>query len=100
MAATNEESEYFESLIEEDKKSYLAKLTLPTVEQLPDPFILHSNSSDDVSSLPDKTYPDIYHYLIGYPNQFSKESLKAYKSLESYNFFCIWACSKCLLSRS
>ena len=87
MAATNEKSEYFESLSEEDKKGYLAKLTLSTGEQLPDPFILHSNWSDDVSLLPDITYPDIYHYLIEYPSQFSKESLKAYKSLESYNFF-------------
>ena len=87
MAATNEKSEYFESLSEEDKKGYLAKLTLSTGEQLPDPFILHSNWSDDVSLLPDITYPDIYHYLIEYSSQFSKESLKAYKSLESYNFF-------------
>ena len=87
MAATNEKSEYFESLSEEDKKGYLAKLTLSTGEQLPDPFILHSNWSDDVSLLSDITYPDIYHYLIEYPSQFSKESLKVYKSLESYNFF-------------
>ena len=81
MAAANEKSEYFQSLGEEHKKGYLAKLTLSTGEQLPDPFILHSNWSDDVSLLPDITYPDIYHYLI------SEESLKAYKSLESYTFF-------------
>ena len=87
MVATNEKCEYFESLSEEDKKGYLAKLTLSTGEQLPDPFILHSNWSADVSLLPDITYPDIYHYLIEHPSQFSKESLKAYKSLESYNFF-------------
>ena len=87
MAATNEKSEYFESLSEEDKKGYLAKLTLSTGEQLPDPFILLSNWSDDVSLLPDITYPDIYHYLIEYRSLFSKESLKAYKSLESYSFF-------------
>ena len=87
MAATNEKSEYFESLSEEDKKGYLAKLTLSTGEQLPDPFILHSNWSDDVSLLPDITCRDIYHYLIEHPSLFSKESLKAYKSLEPYNFF-------------
>ena len=81
MAAANEKFEYFQSLGEVDKKDYLAKLTLSTGEQLPDPFILHSNWSDDVSLLPDITYPDIYHYLI------SEESLKGYKSLESYNFF-------------
>ena len=71
MAATNEKSEYFESLSEEDKKGYLAKLTLSTGEQLPDPFILHSNWSD-VSLLPDITYPDIYHYLIGYPSHWNR----------------------------
>ena len=87
MAAANEKSEYFDSLSKEDKKGYLIKLTLSIGEQLPDPFILHSDWSDDVSLLPDITYPDIYHYLIEYPSQFSRESLKAYKSLESYNFF-------------
>ena len=29
----------------------------------------------------------IYNYLIEYPTVFSKESLKAYKSLEGYIFF-------------
>ena len=87
MAAANEKSEYFQSFGEEGKKGYLAKLTLSTGEQLPDPVILHSNWSDDVSLLPDITYPDIYHYLIEYPSLFSKESLKAYKSLESYTLF-------------
>ena len=81
MAAANEKSEYFQSFGEEGKKGYLAKLTLSTGERLPDPVILHSNWWDDVSLLPDITYPDIYHYLI------RKESLKAYKSLESYTFF-------------
>ena len=61
--ATNEKYENFKSLSEEDKKDYLLKLTLSTGEQLPDPFILHSNWSDDVSLLPDITYLDIYHYL-------------------------------------
>ena len=87
MAMTNEKSQYFESLSEEDNKGYLAKLTLPTGEQLPDPFIFHSKWSEDVSLLPVITYPDIYHYLIEYPSLFSKESLKAYESLECYNFF-------------
>ena len=86
MAATNERSEYLESLSEENKKDYLAKLTLSTGEQLPDPFILHSNRSDDIFLLPDITYLDIYHYLIERPGLFSKESLKAYKILESYIF--------------
>ena len=89
MAATYEKSEHFESLGKEDKKGYWAKLTLSTGEQLPDPSILHSNWPDYVSLFPDisVTYPNICHYLIEYPSQFSKESLKAHKSLESFNFF-------------
>ena len=75
MTATNEESEYFESLSEEDKKGYLEKLTLSTGKQLPDPFILHSNWSDNVSLLLDISYPHIYLYLIEHPSQFSEESL-------------------------
>ena len=55
MVAANEKSEYFDSLSKEDKKGYLIKLTLSIGEQLPDPFILHSNWSDDVSLLPDIT---------------------------------------------
>ena len=51
---SNEKSEYYRSLSEEDKKGYLAKLTLSTGEQLPDIFILHPNWSD-VSLLPDIT---------------------------------------------
>ena len=39
------------------------------------------------SLLPDIPWSDIYNYLIEYPSVFSKESLKAYKLLEGYNFF-------------
>ena len=42
MVETNEKSEYFECLSEKDKKDYLTKLTLSTMEQLSDPFNLHS----------------------------------------------------------
>ena len=45
MTATNEKSEYIESLIKEGKKAYSAKLTLSNGKQLPDPFFLHSNRS-------------------------------------------------------
>ena len=63
MVATNEKSENFISLSEEDKKGYLLKLTLSAREKLPDSFILHSSWSEDVYLLPDITYPDIYHCL-------------------------------------
>lgn len=36
---------------------------------------------------PDLTYGDIYEYLIESPGQYTKESLKAYKSFEAYSTF-------------
>ena len=47
-------------------------------------MILNSNASID--EVPHITYPDIYHYLIDYPNYFTHKSLKTFKSLEAYNF--------------
>lgn len=32
-------------------------------------------------------YPDIYHFLIATPNLFTGDSLKAYKSLDVYNYY-------------
>jgi len=86
MAATVSQSEYFKALTEENRTDYIKKLTLATGESLPDPFTLQ-NWQTDVKLLPDITWGDIYVYLIEYPSLFSKESLKAYKSLEGYNFF-------------
>ena len=34
------------------------------------------------------TYPDIYNYLINTPSFCTREKLKAYKSMDGYNFFC------------
>ncbi len=41
---------------------------------------------DDVSLWPPVTYPDGYSYRIEIPGQFTRQSLKAYKSLEAYNY--------------
>ena len=85
MAATAY-SEYFNSLNNEDKEGYLRKLTLETGDLLPESFTLE-NWGNDVLMLPDITWADIFNYFIEYPSLFSRESLKAYKSLEGYNFF-------------
>ena len=43
---------------------------------------------NEVSLLPDISWPDIYNYLINHPSGvFTNESLKAYKSLDAYNYF-------------
>ena len=45
------------------------------------------NWPGDVSLLPNITWLDITSYLIKTPSIFSKESLRAYKSLEAYDYF-------------
>jgi hypothetical protein len=37
-------------------------------------------------SYPDLTFGDIYLYLIDTPSIYTKESMKAYKSLEAYRY--------------
>ena len=66
--------------------SFLA-LALTDGSVLPDPYSLDEGWQDDVGLLPDVGWPDIYNYVINTPSNFTKESLKAYKSLEAYNFF-------------
>lgn len=79
-------SEYYESLLEDDQKHYKLKLTLAHGSMLPDPYTL-SDWKDDVTLMPDVSWIDIQNYLINTPSSFTSESLKAYKSLDAYNFF-------------
>ncbi|XP_065643270.1 uncharacterized protein LOC136075006 [Hydra vulgaris] len=80
-------SSCFINLNDEDKRNYLSKLTLCDGVVLPDPFSIKDDWSNDVSLLPDKTWPEMYIYLIEMPSEFTKDKLRAYKSLEAYNFF-------------
>lgn len=82
-------SKYFVGLTEQkDRDLYEKKLTLKNGTLLSDPYGLQNNEwSDDVKKLPDVTYFDIVNYLIDTPSEFTKDKLKAYKSLEAYNFF-------------
>ena len=81
-------SQYFKELDEGDKGPYRKKLTLASGITFPDPYgIAESKWKDDVLLLPDITHLDLIQYLIDTPSEFTKESLKAYKSLEAYNFF-------------
>ena len=41
----------------------------------------------DVNLFPSITYPDIANYFLFSPSPLTREELKAYKGLESYNFF-------------
>ncbi|XP_060075798.1 uncharacterized protein LOC132555467 [Ylistrum balloti] len=53
-----------------------------------DPYELtKSEWSDDVHELPAIAYPDIVNYLVNTQSAYTLDNLKAYKSLESYNYF-------------
>ena len=56
-------------------------------KQLPDPYGIKGGWSDKTSFWPDVTFGDIYLYLIETPGIYTKESMKAFKSLEAYQFF-------------
>ena len=80
------ESDYFKSLMETEKTSQKAKLTLSDGFALPDPFAIEE-WSNNTSKILEVTYPDIYSHLINTPSEFTKEKMKCYKSPEAYNFF-------------
>ena len=53
-----------------------------------DPYALKPSDFDsDLSGLPEVEYPDIVNCLVLQTSWLSKEQMKAYKSLEAYNFF-------------
>ena len=42
---------------------------------------------DDVSRWPPIEFPHVYRYLIGTHGEFTREKLKAFKSLQAYNYY-------------
>lgn len=78
-------SSYFAKLCPVDKDSYTEKLTLSDGRRITDPYALIV--ADNIAKLPEINFANIYSYLFENPNQYSSSSLKAYKSLEAYNFF-------------
>lgn len=82
------ESDYFIKLSPANKKQYNEKLKTPKNKQLPDPYAAPSHClSSDITKLPDITWRDVTYYLIESPSIYTKESLKAYKSLDAFNYF-------------
>ena len=86
MAFERNTSDYYLSLDENSQKQYKSKLILSDSTQLPDPFTL-VGWAQDVTRLPDLTWGDMYVYLINTSSKFTHESMKAFKSLEAYNFY-------------
>ena len=81
------DSVYLTSLTPEGRNHYKSKLWLETGEQLRDPFAMSSSWSNNITLLPDLSWRDVTEYLIDTPSKFTKEALKAYKSLEAYDYF-------------
>lgn len=85
---TSERSEYYSSLNDFAKKRYEQKLSELKIPN--DPLVLDESKdfdlTTDVTNWPDISFADIFCYLINYPGQYSKGSLKAYKSLEAYKY--------------
>ena len=81
-------SEYVRLLSGDAKQRYISKLRYSGGnKQLPDPYGLVDGWSEDPKHWPDVTFGDVYAYLIEIPGPFTRESMKAYKSLEAYDFF-------------
>ena len=83
---------YMDTLPEPEKKRYREKLEVlfetkdPKV--LRDPYEIGSNEwIDDLTVWPPVEFGDIYSYLVETPGQFTKERMKAYKSLDAFNYY-------------
>ena len=77
----------WEAISTSDRGDYIKKLTLSNGEILPDPYAIH----DDLWIVDDKkwpaiVWPDIYNYLIQTPSVYTREMIRAYKSLDAYNY--------------
>ncbi|WAQ95781.1 ING2-like protein [Mya arenaria] len=83
MDSLSEKRLYRETLSAIEKARYLEKMKLIDNK---DPYeaTFVKGFSDDKSLLPTISYPDIVNYLIFTPSPYSKDDLKAYKSLNCY----------------
>lgn len=81
-------SSYQKGLSAADLGHYNSKLTLSNGHQLPDPYSIDQVLwTNDPINLPDVMWQDITTYLLDTPSSFTKDSIKAYRSLEAYNYF-------------
>ena len=85
MASTCD-SKYAKSLDPVARSRYHFKLSYNKgASSLPDPYNL-KGWTNNLSSWPDSTFGDLYTYLIETIGIYTKESLKAFKLLEAYQF--------------
>lgn len=79
--------DYVGSLTADDRADYLKKLTLSNGVCLPDPYTISEDLwCADRNSWPVLIWQDIYSYLIDTPSVYTKEKVRAYKSLDAFNY--------------
>jgi hypothetical protein len=72
----------------EDRYMIKLKVLFDDGEMVIDPFKLQSNEwVNDPSRWPAVEFGQIYTYLIESPGIFTRERMKAYKSLEAFNYY-------------
>jgi len=76
---------YRDSLSAENQATYDAKLQL--IENI-DPYSVGANFfAQSMVKWPEIEFPDIVNYLLCSTSKFTKEQVKAYKSLQAYQYF-------------
>ena len=83
---------YSDGLPTVERDRYIRKLKClyggPGVEEYKDPYEIDEEFwIDDVSKWPSVEFPALYMYFIETPDGYTREKLKAYKSLEAYNYY-------------
>lgn len=80
---------YVSTLSGADRTRYIDKIKLFSEGQFnesTDPYQI-SDWTDDIELWPSVEFGAIYTYLIDTKGEFTREKLKAYKSLEAYNYY-------------
>ena len=90
-------SAYYNDLEEKAKSRYREKLE--KLGGMTDPYLnWQSEASIDWQLWPDVEYSNIFNYLIESPSVYTGESLKAYRSIDGYNYFVSgWVESVCVV---
>ncbi|ELU10245.1 hypothetical protein CAPTEDRAFT_185960, partial [Capitella teleta] len=80
-------SQYVGTVPDKDRLLYLEKLVLTSGEEIPDPYSIgEADWIVDIREWPIISWPDIHGYLIDTPSLYTKEKLRAYKSLDAVNY--------------
>jgi hypothetical protein len=80
-------SKYYCGLDKKSQERYVEKLTVNGAE-LQDPYSESFQGWEKkTTNWPTVEYGDIWQYLIDTPGKHTKSKMKAYKSLDGYNFF-------------